>query len=121
MADGRASSVVLWRGKSLSCSTSFIEWVVIGPQRLKLLVLFLVNFCAFGFGFSSQGLRAEETAVPSATPAAQSNSGSSPTPTATPERPAVRWVGVRGSNGEKRGLPKAYAGRGDEIWVDVIN
>ena len=33
----------------------------------------------------------------------------------------MRWVGVRGSKGEKRGVNKAYAERGDEIWVDVIN
>jgi cation transport ATPase len=45
----------------------------------------------------------------------------SPTATPTPERPSVRWVGVRDSNGEKRKVDKAYAGRGDEIWVDVIN
>ncbi|HEU5236631.1 MAG TPA: hypothetical protein VFU37_05785 [Pyrinomonadaceae bacterium] len=45
----------------------------------------------------------------------------SPTATPTPEPPAVRWVGVRDSNGEKRKVPKAYAGRGDEIWVDIIN
>ena len=41
-------------------------------------------------------------------------------PTLTPEPPAVRWVGVRDSNGEKQEEPKAYAERGDEIWVDVI-
>ncbi len=33
----------------------------------------------------------------------------------------MRWVGVHDSNGEKRKVNKAYAGRGDEIWVDVIN
>jgi len=64
-------------------------------------------------------LRAAETAVSSATPAATATPGISPTP--TPEPPAVRWVGVHDSNGEKRGVNKAYAGRGDEIWVDVIN
>jgi hypothetical protein len=45
----------------------------------------------------------------------------SPTATPTPEPPAVRWVGVYDSGGEKRKALKAYAGRGDEIWVDVIN
>jgi hypothetical protein len=30
-------------------------------------------------------------------------------------------VGVHNSNGDKRRVSKAYAGRGDEIWVDVIN
>jgi hypothetical protein len=84
-------------------------------------MLFLVSFSAFGFGFSFCEVRAAMTPVPSATTAAQSNPGSSATPTATPERPSVRWVGVHDSNGEKRKAPKAYAGRGDEIWVDVIN
>jgi hypothetical protein len=45
----------------------------------------------------------------------------SPAATPTPEPPAVRWVGVRDSKGEKRRVNKAYAGRGDEVWVDVIN
>ena len=40
---------MLWRGKSLPCSSSFIEWVAIRSQRLKLLVLFLVTFGACRF------------------------------------------------------------------------
>ena len=103
-----------------SCSSSS-EWVLIRPQRLKLIFLFLISFCASGLGFSLHELRAAEAPVPSATPAAQSNPASSATPTATPERPSVRWVGVHDSNGERRKANKAYAGRGDEIWVDVIN
>ena len=79
------------------------------------------------FQLSCGSLTAEETPVPSATPASSTtgaavvSSAPWPTPTLTPEPPAVRWVGVHDSNGEKRKVNKAYAGRGDEIWVDVIN
>ena len=107
MAAGRANSVILWGGKSLSCSSSFIEWVVMRPQRLKLLVLFLINFCGFGFGFSLQGLRAEETAMPSATPAVQS-AVASPTPMGP--RPYVGSVGIHTWK-EIRGQPSVYAQR----------
>ena len=117
MADGSCASGTLWRGKSLPCFTSFIEWVVIGPQRLKLLVLFLANFCAFGFGFSSQQLRAEEPAVPSPTPGVQS-AVASPTPLGP--RPYVGSVGIHTWK-EIRGRPSVYAQRGDEIWVDIYN
>jgi hypothetical protein len=86
--------------------------------------------------FQSRPMGAEETLAPSATPAAtaalltptpSSVSSATPAPKAatgispTPEPPAVRWAGVHDSNGEKRKVNKAYAGRGDEIWVDVIN
>jgi len=87
---------------------------------LALSLPFLLAVTILAFQFSSGVVRAEEAAVSSATPAATSAAGS-PTATPAPEPPAVRWVGVRDSNGEKRGVPKAYAGRGDEIWVDVIN
>ena len=117
MADASCASVMLWRGKSLPCSSSFIEWVVIRSQRLKLLVLFLVNFGAFGFGFSSQGLRAQEPAIPSPTPAAQS-AVASPIPLGP--RPYVGSVGIHTWK-EIRGQPSVYAQRGDEIWVDIYN
>jgi hypothetical protein len=90
-------------------------------QRLSLSLPFLVGFCALAFQFPFDVLRAEEIPIPSATPAATAAAGMSPTATPTPEPPSVRWVGVRDSNGEKRKVPKAYAGRGDEIWVDIIN
>lgn len=87
----------------------------------------LISFCVLMFQLSCGSLTAEETPVPSATPASSTtgaavvSSAPWPTPTLTPEPPAVRWVGVHDSNGEKRKVNKAYAGRGDEIWVDVIN
>src|SRR6266487_1737939 len=90
-------------------------------QRLSLCLLFLIGFCGLVLRFPAAQISAEETPVPSATLAAQAAAQISPTPTPTPERPSVRWVGVRDSNGEKRKEDKAYAGRGDEIWVDVIN
>src|SRR5262249_36835668 len=79
----------------------------------------LVGFCALVFQFSSEVMRAEETPISSAAPTATAAAGS-PTATPTPS-PVVRWVGVHDSGGEKRKALKAYAGRGDEIWVDVIN
>ena len=87
---------------------------------LALSLPFLLAVSILAFQFSSGVLRAEETPVFSATPGGTAAAGS-PTATPAPEPPAVRWVGVRDSNGEKRGVPKAYAGRGDEIWVDVVN
>jgi len=89
-------------------------------RSLALSLLFLLAVSILAFQFSSGVLRAEETSVFSATPGGTAAAGS-PTATPAPEPPAVRWVGVRDSNGEKRGVPKAYAGRGDEIWVDVVN
>lgn len=117
MAAGRANSVVLWGGKSLSCSSSSIEWVVMRPQRVKLPLLFLITFGAFGFGLSLQGVRAEATPVPSATPAVQS-AVASPTPMGP--RPYVGSVGIHTWK-EIRGQSSVYAQRGDEIWVDIYN
>src|SRR5207248_3411344 len=88
---------------------------------LTLSLLLLPAFIALPLQFSSGLLRAAETAVSTATPVATATAGMSPTVTPTPEPPAVRWVGVHDSNGERRGVNKAYAGRGDEVWVDVIN
>ena len=86
---------------------------------LTLSLLLLPAFIALPLQFSSGVLRAEETPVLSATPAGTAAAGS---PTATPtSSPLVRWVGVHDSGGEKRGAPRSYAGRGDEIWVDVFN
>jgi hypothetical protein len=79
----------------------------------------LVAFCVLTCQSSSAVMRAEETPVSSAMPAATAAAGSL-TVTPTPS-PVVRWVGGRDSNGETRKVPKAYAGRGDEIWVDVFN
>src|ERR1051325_4618850 len=92
-------------------------------QCSSLYLLVLVSFCALPFEFWSEGVRAEETPVSSATRAATAATEMSPTatPTPSPEPPAVRWVGLYDSGGEKRKALKAYAGRGDEIWVDVIN
>jgi hypothetical protein len=90
-------------------------------QHLSPFLLFLISFCGLVLRFPLAQIAAEETPKPSATLAAQAAAQISPTPTPTPERPSVRWVGVRDSNGEKREQDKAYAGRGDEIWVDVIN
>jgi hypothetical protein len=84
----------------------------------NLCLLFLVSFCGFVLRFPSTLIGAEETPVSSATPAATAATGMSPTATPTP---AVLWVGVYDSGGAKRKAPKAYAGRGDQIWVDVIN
>ena len=101
----------------MPCCSSIIGWVVIRQQRPKLLVLFLVSFCGFAFGFSSQELRAEEAGVPSATPAVQS-AVASPTPMGP--RPYVSSVGIHTWK-EIRGQPSVYAQRGDEIWVDIYN
>jgi FtsH-binding integral membrane protein len=91
-------------------------------QRLSLCLSLLVGFCAtLALQFPSDLLAAEETPVPSVTPAATGAAGVSATPSATPERPSVRWAGVHDGKEEKRRIDKAYAGRGDEIWVDVIN
>jgi hypothetical protein len=89
-------------------------------QRLSPSLLFLISFCGLVLRFPLAQIAAEETPMPSATPATTGAAGISPTPSPA-ETPRVRWVGVHDSNGEKRKVPKAYAGRGDEIWVDVIN
>ena len=105
-------------------------------QRLSLCLPFLVGFCALAFQFPFDVLRAEETPIPSATPAATAallTSTPTPVPSATPapkgavgisptpEPPSVRWVGVHKWGEEQRGINDIYAQRGDDIWVDVIN
>ena len=90
-------------------------------RSLTLSLPFLVAFSALPFQFSPEVLRAAETPVSSATPAATAATGMSPTATPTPEPPAVRWVGKRNWEGERRKQNVIYAQRGDEIWVDVIN
>jgi len=105
-------------------------------QRLSLSLPFLVSFCALAFQFPFDVLRAEETPIPSATPAATAAlltstpppvSSATPAPkgavgiSPTPEPPSVRWVGVHKWGEEQRGINDIYAQRGDDIWVDVIN
>jgi hypothetical protein len=105
-------------------------------QRLSLSLPFLLGFCALAFQFPFDVLRAEETPIPSATPAATaalltstppSVSSATPAPkgavgiSPTPEPPSVRWVGVHKWGEEQRGINDIYAQRGDDIWVDVIN
>lgn len=90
-------------------------------QRLSLCLSLLVGFCAtLALQFPSELLAAEETPVPSGTPAATGAAGISPTPTPTPEY-FVRWVGVHNSKQEERHVKATYAQRGDDIWVDVYN
>jgi hypothetical protein len=86
-------------------------------QRLSLCLLFLIGFCGLVLRFPSAQMAAEETPVPSATPAATGAVGISP----TPEPPSVRWVGVHKWGEEQRGINNIYAQRGDDIWVDIIN
>ena len=86
-------------------------------QRLSLCLLFLIGFCGLVLRFPVAQISAEETPVPSATPAATGAAGISP----TPEPPSVRWVGVHKWGEEQRGINDIYAQRGDDIWVDVIN
>jgi hypothetical protein len=130
MVGGRPNSVIFWQRKRFSSAGGFNGQIVgvdrskllLEQQRLQLFSLFLVGLCAFGFQLSLDEAKAEPTPVPSTTPAATAAAGSSTaTPTPSPEPPAVRWVGLYDSGGEKRKALKAYAGRGDEIWVDVIN
>src|SRR5882724_768739 len=86
-------------------------------QRLSLLLL--IAFCGFVLRFPSAQMAAEETPMPSATPAAKGAAGISPTPSPT-ATPRVRWVGVNTWK-EERHKWETYAQRGDEIWVDIIN
>src|SRR5437870_326445 len=90
-------------------------------QRLRLCLLFVIGFCGLVLRFPTAQMAAEETPVPSATPAAQGAAGISPTPSPTPEPPSVRWVGVHKWGEEQRGINDIYVQRGDDIWVDVIN
>src|SRR5437870_76322 len=90
-------------------------------QRLRLCLLFVIGFCGLVLRFPTAQMAAEETPVPSATPAAQGAAGISPTPSPTPEPPSVRWVGVHKWGEEQRGINNIYAQRGDDIWVDIIN
>ncbi len=85
-------------------------------QRLSLCLFFLIGFFGLVLRFPSAQMAAEETPVPSATPAATGTAGISP----TPEPPSVRWVGVHKWGEEQRGINDIYAQRGDDIWVDII-
>jgi hypothetical protein len=91
-------------------------------RSLTLFLPFLVAFSALAFEFSSGVLRAEETPVPSATPAAQGAVGISLTPTPTIP-PSVHAVGVHNwKRLEQRHVyPETHAQRGDTIWLDIIN
>jgi len=89
-------------------------------QRLSLSLPFLIGFCALAFQFPSELLGAEETPMPSATPAATGTAGISPTPSQTPVPPSVRRVGVHNWT-EQLHVNQTYAQRGDQIWVDIIN
>jgi hypothetical protein len=90
-------------------------------QPLSPRLLLLIGFCGFVLHFSSAQIAAQETPVPSATPAATGAAGISPTPSVTPEPPSVRWVGVHNRVREQRAVNVTYAQRGDDIWVDIIN
>ena len=83
-------------------------------RSLTLSLLFLVAFSASAFEFSSGVLRAEATPVPSATPAAQI--------TPSPSVPfSVHAVGVWKGREKRHVTPETHAGRGDTIWLDIIN
>jgi hypothetical protein len=86
-------------------------------QRPNLRLFFLVGLCALVLCSPSALMRAEETPVPSGTPAGKGAVGISP----APERPSVRAVGVHKWDEEQRAANVIYAQRGDEIWVDIIN
>lgn len=90
-------------------------------QPLSPRLLLLIGFCGFVLYFPSAQIAAQETPVPSATPAATGAAGISPTPSVTPEPPSVRWVGVHNRVREQRAVNVTYAQRGDDIWVDIIN
>src|SRR6266566_7413790 len=80
----------------------------------------LVAFLTLTFQFSSGTLQAEETPVPSATPSAQGAVGVSPTP--SPTIPfSVHAVGVWRGREKRNVTPETHAGRGDTIWLDIIN
>jgi hypothetical protein len=83
----------------------------------KVRLFFLVGFCGLVLCSSSALIRAEETPVPSGTPAGKGAVGISP----APEHPSVRAVGVHKWDEEQRAANVIYAQRGDEIWVDIIN
>jgi hypothetical protein len=89
-------------------------------RYLSLRLLFLFGFGVLACDFSSEGLKAEQTPVPSAATVAQATSVISPTPSPTVP-PSVRAVGVHNWKGEQRHLNETYAQRGDTIWVDIVN
>jgi hypothetical protein len=97
--------------------------------RLNLRLLFLISFCGVVLCLPSTLIRAAETPVSSATPAATAALVTSAppevpsaTPAITPEPFSVRWVGKHTWKEEQRGQrDPAYAQRGENIWVDVIN
>src|SRR5262249_9806726 len=83
-------------------------------RSLTMSLLSLIAFSVSAFEFSSWELRAEETPVPSATPAAQT--------TPSPVVPfSVHAVGVWEGREKRHVTPKTRAARGDTIWLDIIN
>jgi hypothetical protein len=88
--------------------------------RLSLCLLFWIGLCGFVLCFPFALTGAEETPMPSATPAATGAAGISPTPSPT-ETPRVRWVGVHNRKEQRDGVWETYAQRGDKIWVDIVN
>ncbi|HEU0209619.1 MAG TPA: hypothetical protein VFQ78_11655 [Candidatus Udaeobacter sp.] len=89
-------------------------------RYLTRSLLLLVTFSATAFEFSPGLLRAEETPVPSAVPAVQGAVGISPTPSAAIPF-SVHAVGVWQGREKRHVTPKTRAGRGDTIWLDIIN
>jgi hypothetical protein len=89
-------------------------------RSLSLSLQFLVAFITFALPFSSGMLPAEETPVPSTTPAAQGAVGISPTPSPTVPF-SVHAVGVWRGREKRHVTPETHAGRGDTIWLDIIN
>ena len=89
-------------------------------RYLTRSLLFLVAFSAPVFEFSSGMLRAEETPLPPATHAEQETVGISPTPSLTVPF-SVHAVGVWKGHEKRHVSPETHAGRGDTIWLDIIN
>src|SRR5439155_3343163 len=90
-------------------------------QRLSLSLPFLIGFCALAFQFPSELLGAEETPMPSATPAATGTAGISPT---RPHKrpcllPYAGWECTIGRNNDTSN--QTYVQHGDQFWVDMIN
>jgi len=80
-------------------------------QRPNLRLFVLIGFCGLVLLAPVELMRAEETPVPSGTPATRGAA----------EHPSVRAVGVHKWDEEQRAANVIYAQRGDEIWVDIIN
>src|SRR5207248_11598227 len=79
-------------------------------QRPNLRLFVLIGFCGLVLLAPVELMRAEETPVPSGTPATRGAA----------EHPSVRAVGVHKWDEEQRPADVIYAQRGDEMWVDII-